>query len=238
MIPIVIICFNNHKYVENTVRQITAKNPSYVQNILIMDNASTDPDTRAYLDATPIRVARNTVNQGPWLNNFYNADVFRTLPRRYILTDADLELNQAMPANFIDDMVSVMDYTGAWIVGLALKHDDCELPYGEKSVFECEQAYWEKRIPHPTYELYDAGVDTTFALRDHGGRDMSVRIAGDFTARHLPWYMEDGVMTIAEKYKLYSSCDRRLSSSANAILEFIEKKYVRLEDGTFVRRSE
>jgi len=238
MIPIVIVCFNNHKYVENTVRQITAKNPTYVQNILIMDNASTDPDTRAYLDATPIRVARNTVNQGPWLNNFYNADVFKTLPQRYILTDADLELNQAMPANFIDDMVAVMEHTGAWIVGLALKRDDCDLPYGGKSVFEYEQPFWQTRIPHEKYELYDAGVDTTFALRDHSGHNRSVRIAGDFTARHLPWYKEDGVMTIADKYKLYSSCDRRISGAANTILEFIEKEYVRLEDGTFVRRSE
>lgn len=234
MIPIVIVCFNNHIYVENTVRQITAKNPSYVENILIMDNASTDPDTRAYLDATPHKVARNQVNQGPWLNHFYNADVFKALPERYILTDADLELNKAMPENFIDHLVDVMNYTGAWIVGLALKHNDCDLP----SVFDNENQFWQTRIPHPTYELYNAGVDTTFALRDHRGSQLSVRVAGDFTARHLPWYKEDGVMTIAEKYALYSSCDRRFSSSANTILEYIEKDYVRMPDGTFVRRSE
>jgi hypothetical protein len=234
MIPIVIVCFNNHKYVENTVRQITAKNPSYVNNILIMDNASTDSETRAYLDATPLRVVRNQVNQGPWLNHFYNADVFKTLPPRYILTDADLELNKDMPENFIDDMESVMEHTGAWIVGLALKHDDCDVD----TVFGLEESFWKTRIPHPTYEIYNAGVDTTFALRDHRGSQLSVRIAGNFTARHLPWYREDNVMTIADKYRLYSSCDRRISSSANAILEYIEKEYVRMPDGTFVRRSE
>ena len=238
MIPIVIICFNNHKYVENTVRQITAKNPSYVQNILIMDNASTEPNTRAYLDATPLKVVRNQVNQGPWLNHSYNAEVFKMLPERYILTDADLELNKAMPENFIDHMVDVMNYTGAWIVGVALKRDDCDLLYRGKSVFENEQPCWDVRIPHPTYELYNAGVDTTFALRNHSGSHMSVRIAGDFTARHLPWYKEDDVMTIAEKYTLYSSCDRRFSSTASTILECIEKDYVRMPDGTFVRRPE
>lgn len=236
MIPIVIVCFNNHKYVENTVRQITAKNPSYADTILIMDNASTDPDTRAYLDATPRKVVRNQVNHGPWLNHFYNADVFKSLPERYILTDADLELNKAMPENFIDHLVEVMNYTGAWIVGVALKRDDCDLPYAGKSVFEYEQQFWQARIPHPTYELYNAGVDTTFALRDHRGSPLSVRVAGDFTARHLPWYKEDGVMTIADKYALYSSCNPRISVAANIILEHINANYsiVKKHDETIV----
>jgi len=234
MIPIVIVSFNNHIYVENMIRQIIAKNPSYAANILIMDNASTDPNTRAYLDRSPHRVIRNSTNQGPWINHTYNAEVFKILPQRYILTDADLELNKDLPVNFIDDMVKVMDFTGRWMVGFALKRDDCDIP----RIFGAEEHCWQTPIPHSDYELYSADIDTTFALRDHSGAGpCGVRMAGNFTARHLPWYDEDGVMTVAEKYTLYTSCDRRLSSSANELLARIDQLYVRLDDGTFVRRS-
>ena len=238
MIPIIIICYNNHKYVDNTIRQITAKNPNYFWNIIIMDNASTNPDTIKYLGSTSVRVFRNKINQGPWVNHHYNAEFFQTLPKMHILTDADLQFNNDLPVNFIDDMVAVLNYTNAFIVGFALKRDDCELQYGGKSVFEYEAPFWEKRIPHPTYELYDAGVDTTFGLRNHSGNGMSVRMAGNFTARHLPWYKEDNVMSIADKYALYSSCNKGISGAAKTVLEFIEKDYIRKDDGTFVKRSE
>jgi hypothetical protein len=233
MIPIVIICFNNHIYVENMARQIIANTPSYAANIIIMDNASTDLNTRAYLDSTPHRVIRNPSNQGPWINHNYNANVFNILPKRYILTDADLEFNKDMPTNFIDAMEEVMNFTGRWMVGFALKHDDCDIP----RIFKAEEPHWQNPLPHPTYQLYSADIDTTFALRDHTGYGGGIRMAGPFVMRHLPWYDEDGVMTTAEKYTLYTSCDRRLSSSANELLARIDEVYVRLDDGTFVRRS-
>ena len=227
MVPIVIICFNNHKYVENMVRQIIKKNPTYEANIVIMDNASTDSNTHAYLDTTPCRVIRNSTNQGPWVNHYYNANVFKEVGPLHILTDADLEFNENMPSNFIEHMMNVMNHTNSWIVGFAIKRDDCDLEYGGKPVFEFEAPFWENPIDHPMYQLYNAGVDTTFALRDHSTsrQNFPVRIAGDFTMRHLPWYKEDGVLTVADKYNLYSSCHRTISGSSNKIIEQIENDF-------------
>ena len=49
MIPIIIISFNNYKYVKNMIQQIESINPEYVKNIKIMDNCSDNKDTVAYL---------------------------------------------------------------------------------------------------------------------------------------------------------------------------------------------
>ena len=227
MIPIVIICFNNHKYVENMVRQIVKKNPSYQANIIIMDNASTDPNTHAYLNTTTCRVIRNSVNQGPWVNHYYNTNVFKEVGPLHILTDADLELNENMPSNFIEHMLDIMNYTNSWIVGFALKRDDCDLEYGGKPVFEYEAPFWEKPVSHPLYELYHAGIDTTFALRDHRGnrQNFPIRIAGNFTMRHLPWYKEDGVLTIADKHNLYTTSSKVISGAATSIMKYIENDF-------------
>ena len=188
MIPIVIVCFNNHKYVENSVRQLTAKNPDYASQILIMDNASDNPETIHYLETTPHRVVRNTVNQGPWINQYYNANVFAMLPTRFILTDPDLEYNKDLPENFIESMIEVMDYTRAWMVGFALRLDDSNDMINPDRIVSHEKKFWEKRIFHEMYEIYDADIDTTFALRDYSRPGGCVRMAGNFTARHLPWY--------------------------------------------------
>ena len=37
-IPIIIISFNNHRYVKNTINQLESLNPTMMSNIIIMDN--------------------------------------------------------------------------------------------------------------------------------------------------------------------------------------------------------
>ena len=81
MIPIVIICFNNHKYVENTIKQIIKINPSLRNDIIIMNNNSTDIDTINYLSQTYIKIV-NRNNEGPWINDYYNRDFYYLVARR------------------------------------------------------------------------------------------------------------------------------------------------------------
>lgn len=224
MVPIVIVCFNNHKYVENSVRQITAKNPKYASQIIIMDNASDNPETIQYLDTTPHRVFRNTTNQGPWINCYYNTNVFETLPNRFILTDPDLEYNKDLPENFIEDMIEVMDTTEAWMVGFALRIDDSNDMINPDRVLSFEKKFWEKRIEHPKYELYDADIDTTFALRDYSSKiERFVRMAGNFTARHLPWYKNDGVLTDDDKRSVFGKNPLNISYYGEDVLSYISK---------------
>ena len=74
-IPIIIISFNNHKYVKNTIVQLENIDSSIVKNVIIMDNNSSEINTINYLNTTKHKVIRNIENKGPWIENykdFYN----------------------------------------------------------------------------------------------------------------------------------------------------------------------
>ena len=49
-IPIVIISFNNHKYVKNTIDQLENIDSKILSNIIIMDNNSSEANTINFLN--------------------------------------------------------------------------------------------------------------------------------------------------------------------------------------------
>jgi hypothetical protein len=62
MVPVVVICYNNYKYVMNTVAQLE----KYISktNIMILDNKSTCEDTICYLKTLPYTVFWRDENRG------------------------------------------------------------------------------------------------------------------------------------------------------------------------------
>ena len=64
-IPIVIICYNNYKYVKNTLEQIQKINLAYYKNIIIMDNYSTCADTINFLQDIDVDVIYRKTNTSP-----------------------------------------------------------------------------------------------------------------------------------------------------------------------------
>ena len=71
-VPIIIICYNNYKYVENMVRQIEEINKNYLPFIKILNNNSNDIDTINYLKNTPIEIIYNKENITPRVNEKNN----------------------------------------------------------------------------------------------------------------------------------------------------------------------
>ena len=60
-LPVLIISFNNHEFVANTIAQLQRLR---CNDIVVIDNASTWDETQAYLDTLSCRVIRNTGNLG------------------------------------------------------------------------------------------------------------------------------------------------------------------------------
>ena len=133
------------------------------------------------------------------MNKNYGSDVTsklkHTLPIVFILSDCDLQLNPRMPKNISEILLNISNKYNAFKVGVALniadkdQFLDCKNYTDGKSIYEWEKKYWNKRINDTNYELYNALIDTTFTLVNYnyeGG--MHIRVAGDFTAKHLPWY--------------------------------------------------
>lgn len=214
-IPVVVISWNSLTFVRNFVNQLLR----YPNPIVILDNHSTYPDLLHYYDYIENKFG-DKVTVKRLLENYGHTVYLKRkdlLPELYILSDPDLQLNPKMPNNMAEILLSISIKHGVHKVGLALDISDSDkfkyLPsYGTTimslgggdrepehiTIEQWEQQFWRKPIEDPEYELYEADVDTTFCLvnwRFSNGRG-SIRVAGDFTCKHLPWYkdfMEDNI---------------------------------------------
>lgn len=232
MIPILIICYNNYIYVDNTVKQLIKINKDYKGAITIVNNSSTDIHTISYLEKCEINVIQNT-NNGPWIDQYRNKHIYDILPDKFILTDPDLQFNENLPSNFVDIMSSLSDQYKSFKIGFALDISDFEKMYQTKnyfkssSIYEWEQKFWENRIHNDVYELYNSEIDTTFCLINKNcinNFNIHIRIAGNFTAKHIPWYTNTPLFNFYDRY--ISSCNSNsISTISKTNKEYTETTF-------------
>jgi hypothetical protein len=236
-IPIIIVCYNNHKYVENTIQQLYRINPELIRDIIIMNNSSDDIDTQSYLEKLSCSTTIVTFeNKGPWITPENHAEFYSQLPEKFILTDPDLELNADLPANFVDILSELSDQYQTSKIGFAIQVGDVEKMYpGEfiQNVCVWESKFWQDKINNDKYVLYKANIDTTFALINKKyWIHCSLRIAGNFTCRHLPFYPDNGIMSIEEEYEYYTKS--KFSSLSKVFFSYFESKY-RIENNKIIK---
>ncbi len=247
-IPIIIICYNNYKYVQNTLAQILKINKKYYDNTIILNNSSTCLDTIEFLKNTDVTIIENA-NNGPWVSPVKNAHIYDSLPDKYVLTDPDLQFNENLPNNFIEILSELSNKYKAGKVGFALDIADHDQMYEGiyaygKSIFDWEIQFWESPLYDSNYEIYVGGIDTTFALvnKQYAEPFFNLRVAGDFTAKHLPWYKCNGHKCNGQKcngqtnnlvynlYENYEICNKttEASTTKKLILSFIEENYIKI----------
>ena len=191
-IPIYIIGYNNLTYVRNMVNQLAL----FTQDITVIDNCSTYPALLNYYKCDfAFKLWRQRSNFGYLVAYRFNA----LYPDNYVITDPDLELHPSTPLDFLEQLRDIGKRCKAAKIGLALRVDDHKdfvqypnyMP-GYAGIYEWEKHFWQRcvQVPgRPEYTVYQADVDTTFALHRKGiDNPHSIRVAGAFTCRHLPWY--------------------------------------------------
>ena len=197
-IPIVIICWNNYYFVKNFINQLKKyKNP-----IILLDNKSTYQPLLDYYkeikeelkDKIEIRLLDKNYGHTVYLQLKDN------LPDIYMLSDSDLQLNKNMPDNFAEILLSISNKYKIYKVGFALDLSDaekfvkCKNYTKNKSIYDWEIKFWKNKINNNDYELYKADIDTTFCLINNQyltkNQYTGIRIAGNFTVKHLPWYKD------------------------------------------------
>ena len=232
-IPIIIICYNNYKYVQNTLDQIRKINIEYYKNIQIVNNSSTCIDTIIFLKNVDVKVI-NTANNGPWITSTQNKHIYDTLPDKYIVTDPDLEFNKNIPSNFIEILSTLSDKYGIFKIGFALDLSDFEKMYpnsyyGNINIYDWEKKLWDHKMNDDSnYELYAEPIDTTFCLLNKNSKNNNgIRVAGNFTAKHLPWYIDNKVYNVYENY-MANIMTTEISSISRVILSYFEKKYLKI----------
>jgi len=234
-VPIVIISFNNWVYVQNTIKQL--KNPYF--DIIIMDNKSTDPDTINFLlnvqSVQGIKVIWNDSNNGPWITPDNNLHIWNILPNQFILTDPDLQFNENLPYYFIETLLEISNLHNAYKVGFALDisdfdkmHQISDYHFGQ-SIYQWEHSqHWTKRLEHPKFELYLAPIDTTFCLISKNKNPCNkIRIAGNFIAKHIPWYTSNPLYNIYSNYQS-NKISTKISNMSSIIVNDINNKYSKI----------
>lgn len=171
-------------------------------NLHIIDNASTYPPLLEwYKEQTLAKVHyhENLGERALWNSNLIN----EIDSPYYIISDSDIELNPNTPKTLIQDMISLMEKYDYTKIGLSLSLDFPQDNDYQKFSWEWEQKFWQEELEP---DLYRADVDTTFCLFKKGEFTYrSLRMAGDYTARHLPWHKDLNNLSQEDIYYLQHS---------------------------------
>lgn len=158
--------------------------------IILVDNDSAWPPMVDYLDSTPHEVIRLGENAGH--RAIWNRAVHELLRQSgpFVVTDPDVVPDETCPEDTVTRLSALLDeYPTMPKVGLGLRIDD--LPAWNRlavDVHDWESQFWERELAPG---IYDAAVDTTFALYRAGAgpeESPAIRTGSPYLARHLPWY--------------------------------------------------
>lgn len=207
-VPVVIPSFENPSDIRAMVRQM-----DQLDGVIpwIVDNGSVSDDMRSCLkevsrDAHVFRLGKNL---GPH-HSVFDGRVWDALPEVFCVTDADLAFHPAMPRDAVAQLRAAMARFGEAKAGLALDisyraglRDETFMIAGEdRTIRDWEQRFWATPLGETPGgdPIFRANLDTTFAVYDKRRFDRdtgffkALRIAGRFTARHLPWREGEGRM--------------------------------------------
>lgn len=206
-IPCYIITYNNLTYTANMVKQLER----YTNNIIIVDNNSNYPKLLDYYDKEyNFHLIRLNENIGPYKFLYKHLSY---MPDIFIYTDPDLLFNPNLPSDFINIMISLTEKYKLYKIGFALDLSDSDKftdnKHDGKNIIEWETRFWINQVSNPEYELYSAPIDTTFAVYNKkyfidNHFYPSIRIAGNFTCKHLPWYRNHEISFTPEEFIWYS----------------------------------
>lgn len=200
-LPIIINNFNRLSFLKLQLQRL--RNLGY-NNIYIIDNNSTyDPLLRFYKnsDEKVFYLDQNVGFLALWrtlIFEYFKDDY-------YIYTDSDIVPSEECPKDFIHHFKNLLDkYSEIDKVGFGLQIDDLPSCYRRRNeVQEHETKFW---INTQEKDVYLAMIDTTLALyrpKKKGGYWLkALRTGGNYTARHLPWYVDSGNLSEEELYYL------------------------------------
>jgi hypothetical protein len=201
---ILIIGYNQYTYISSMVSQLK----KYTNDIVVIDNNSTyEPLLNYYKDEYNYSLLRMDKNYG---HKVYEEKLLSGIfGNIYIITDPDLEFNKKIPNNFIENLVKISNNYKAGRVGFAIEISSpeirSELTYAGMPLKLWESRFWQMRIKDNIYELYNAPIDTTFCLINtiYNHLGLSIRVAGNYTCKHLPWYINFHEKLLDDEYTKY-----------------------------------
>jgi hypothetical protein len=181
------------------------RNAKYT-NLVILDNQSTYPPLLEYYEklgksVNVIKLGKNLLSKALWCW----ASARHVIQTPFVYTDPDVVPTEDCPHDIIEFLLKVSDALGEpYKVGLSLKIDDIPDCYSQaERVRKWEAQMWKTVIGTvDSVPIYQAGVDTTFALYPafRPFQISGVRVGAPYLARHLPWYVDSSKPTEEDTY--------------------------------------
>lgn len=208
-IPIYILSYNRLSYLEKIISYLENKN---LRNIIIIDNASTYPPLLEYYTTLKYPIIKMDQNYGHSV--FFEHRYFRRIRwfSHYVYTDPDVLPILDCPSDFMSVFYDYLRlHKTIYKIGFSLKIDDIPDDYEYKSeVISWESRFYDCDISTDGIPLYDAPIDTTFALyrpKIFAPRNFysALRTGFPYQARHLPWYKRRDDLTDEDKYYIAST---------------------------------
>jgi glycosyltransferase involved in cell wall biosynthesis len=128
----------------------------------------------------------------------------------FIYTDCDIVPAEECPLDFVEKFNEILEkYRNILKVGFSIKIDDLPMTFkaGGK-VVKWEAQFWgNKNFDHQLkVDLYSAPIDTTFSCQRANTRpgwtELSLRTGRPYTARHLPWYINENQLSEEDQHYL------------------------------------
>lgn len=189
-IDVFIISYNRLSYLKLLIAWLEKAG---FENIHIVDNNSTYPPLLKYFNISKYQVYRLDKNYGHLA--VWECGKFKKIidNNNYIVTDCDILPIDECPLNVTEYFFEILKkYPNITKTGFALKIDDLPEYYVYRdSIIDWEKQFWQNKI---VVGLFDASIDTTFALYRHGIYPTnknwwkSIRTDFPYIAKHLPWY--------------------------------------------------
>lgn len=178
-------------------------------NIHILDNNSTYPPLLEWYRTSPYRIKHTGANHGQL--SIYNSGYINEFSGWVAYSDSDIELNSLTPRGFIEKMTEIAEKHNMLKCGLALRIDDLPTTRYGLYIQREEAKFWTNPIGH---DIYKAHVDTTFSVIKVGQpfQYESLRLAGNYTARHIPWYLDYDNLSEEEIYYI-EHCSSEFSTT-------------------------
>lgn len=199
-------------------------------DIHIVDLGSTYPELLSWYELLStsgqgditIHYFDNIGHNGIWSNGFLK----QFAEYQWIaITDSDITLNLNTPKNFLQEMVYIAKDFRVNKVGCAIEYLNITNPVLKSIITPIELQYWQKKLPHNTWECYSAPVDTTMCIvrPNDPFQYQAVRVAGELSIRHLPWY-EDWKNLTDEQLYYHIHADRSIATGTQHYFSWLSQQ--------------
>tara|TARA_R110000868_G_C10889216_1_gene763469 strand:- start:1081 stop:1755 length:675 start_codon:yes stop_codon:yes gene_type:complete len=187
--------------------------------VILIDNKSTYPPLLEWYKQCPYKVHMLEHNYRE--RAFWDSKLFEEYKDEYyIVTDPDLDLT-GIPLDYLEVLKHGLDNNKDIMkCGVSLRIDDLPINTYTREIKNFEGKYW---VNKDKVGNWVAGVDTTFAMYDRkrqgkgwGDGDrfyQATRLPQPYTARHVPWYMnEESLIKSSEELYYHKNCNNQWAS--------------------------